>query len=61
MINPTMEDLGERVVYNPLFPGLVNGRGERGILVSFSPHYAHVKYDGDRYAKGVDLRDLNLE
>jgi hypothetical protein len=51
MINPTLEDIGRKVVYTGYRP-------EEGVITSFNEFYVFVRYGRDTTSKGTQRRDL---
>lgn len=54
MIEPTVNDIGRRVVFRDRAIGLV----EEGTVESYNPRYVWVKYDGDPVSKATRRQDL---
>ena len=53
MINPTLEDINQRVVYV-----YQNGKSEEGRITSFNDKYVFVRYEAERNSKATLRKDL---
>lgn len=56
MIDPTLSDIGRRVVYTGnRYPG---GKLEEGVIAGFNSHCVFVRYGADKNSKGTSRSDL---
>jgi hypothetical protein len=55
MIDPTLDDIGRKVVYRARNP---KAEPEEGVITSFNETCVFVRYGADVHSKGTSRRDL---
>jgi len=55
MIDPTVKDVGRKVVYQARHP---NAEREEGVITSFNDHSVFVRYGSDVHSKATSREDL---
>lgn len=57
MIDPTLDDIGRRVV----FARFVGDEPEHGVITSFNDSYVFVRYKGQAHSRPTERQDLSFE